>query len=283
MNGIGTAIRAELFVISRNWKLWLLIIAPAIAAILRLLLIRVNAASAQIQGALSGGINDSEADYAYGYFVDALSTGFIFTYLIFIALAAFSFAIDRDHGVIRHAVIRQSSRRAIVAAKILVLHAMALCACLLLFICALSMSSLLWDFGPVIEDGYELISRAEIHEEIRTGVILALLPLPACLCLGLLLSIVANSTLQAVSMSLGLTLLLDIFKGAFANGAQYLFINFQPSLLDNSYLKEVSRIARGFSDILIDERLMQLNYWIPIPQAAVLLIIALFWVRRKSL
>jgi ABC-type transport system involved in multi-copper enzyme maturation permease subunit len=285
MNGQGftIALRAECFVMLRNWKIWLLIVAPAIASVIHLLLIRVNTASANIQQSLSGGARQAEVDYAYGYFVDGLSTGLILVYLLFIAFAAFSFAIDRDHGVIRHLVIRQSSRRAILAAKALLLHVMAICACLLLLIFTWLLCSLLWDFGPVVEDGYELISIAEIHEEINTGLVLALLPIPACLSLGLLLSVLANSTLQAVSLGLGVSLLLDIFKTALGEGAYYLYISFHPSLLDNSYLKEVSRIVRGFSDILIDERFMQLNYWIPIPQALVFFVLAMFLVGRKSL
>lgn len=281
--GFGIALRAETYVALRNWKLWLLISTPAVASIIHLLLIRINAASASMQQSLTGGSPGLEANYAYGYFVDGLSTGLTFVYLLFIALAAFSFAIDRDHGVVRHLVIRQSSRHAVLAAKGLLLHLMALSACVLVFVLTLLVCSMLWDFGPVIEDGYELISAAEIHGEIRTGLALALLPIPACLSVGLLVSVAANSALQAVSISLGATLLLDIFKGALGNGAHYLYVNFHPSLIDNSYLKEVSRIARGFSDVLIDERLVQLNYWIPLPQALAFFVLAMLLVGRKNL
>ncbi len=280
--GILIALKAEWFVASRNWKLWSLVGLPSLASILHLLLIRLNNASANVRQSLGGGAIENN-DYAYGYFVDGLSTGFLLTYLLFVAMSAYTFAIDRDHGVIRHAVIRQSSRRAIVIAKIILLHGLAVLACIGVFTCSLLIVSGLWDFGPVVEDGYELISVAEIESEIRIGLILALLPLPACLCFGAMLSVFANSALQAVTIALGASLLLDIFKGALGHGAYYFYTSFQPSLLDNSYLKEVSRIVRGFSDILVDEQVMQLNYWIPIPQAFVFLMVALILVKRKSL
>ncbi len=283
MSGLATALRAELFVAVRNWKIGLLLLAPAAASLIRLLLIRINNASTSLKQSLSGGSTVPNIDYAYGYFVDALATGLVFIYLLFIALAAYSFAIDRDHGIVRHLVIRQSSRRAVISAKIITLHGMAILAFITVFIVSVGLCGLLWDFGPVVEDGYELISVAEIHTEIRTGIALALLPLPACLCLGLLLSVLANSALQAVTFALGLTLLLDIFKNAIGNSAHYLYIYFQPSLLDNSYLHEVARIVRGFSDILVDEHIMQLNYWLPIPQAILFLFVAMVLVRRKSL
>ena len=281
--GLAAALQSEVFVLVRSWKTWLLITLPTLVSACHLLLIKANAASAQLQQTISGRPSESGADYAYGYLVDAFSTSLILIYLVFLAYGAFAFASDRDSGAIRHSVIRRSSRAAVLSAKVIVLHGMTVASCLLAFISAWTVCALLWDFGPVIEDGYELISVAEIHQEIRTGLVLALLPLPACLCLGMLLSVIANSALQAVSLALGISLLLDIFKGALGNIAPYLYINFQPSLLDNSYLSEVARIARGFSDILIDEDMVQLNYWIPIPQAIFLLVIALLWVRRKSL
>ena len=283
MTGLGIALRAETYVSLRNWKLWGLLAAPALAAVIRLLLVQINAASENLRQSLGSDNTLATQEYAYGYFVDALNTGLIFIYLLFIALAALSFAVERDQGTVRHLVIRQSSRHAIITAKILWLHCLALLAFLLVFFCAWAICTLMWDFGPVVEDGYELISVAEIHTEIRQGLLLALIPLPACLGFGLMLSIIANSALQAVTLGLGLSLLLDIFKGALGNIAHFLYINYQPSLLDNSYLNEVARIARGFSDILIDEHLLQLNYWLPLPQAVLFFAIAWVLVGRKSL
>lgn len=283
LGGFGLALRAEYFVACRNWKLWCLLGLPAFASILHLILIRINSASVDARQSLSGSNPVESVDYAYGFFVDGLSTGFLLLYLLFISISAYAFAIDRDHGVARHMLIRQSSRQSIILAKLLLLILGATIACFGIFLSTLIVSASLWDFGPVVEDGYELISVAEIEMEIRKGLILALLPLPACLCLGLFLSVIANSALQAVSMALGISLVLDIFKGALGSSAYYFYTSFQPSLLDNSYLKEVSRIARGFSDILVDDKVLQLNYWLPLPQALLFLILTLVFIQRKNL
>ena len=42
--------------------------------------------------------------------------------------------------------------------------------------------------------------------------------------------------------------------------AYYLYASFQPALIDQSYLQDVSRLVRGYSDVLIDDRVNQLNY-----------------------
>ena len=84
-------------------------------------------------------------------------------------------------------------------------------------------AALLWDFGPVIEDGYELIGTADIHAELRLGLSLALIPLPAAIALGVLVSVLSNSTTQALSLALGLTLGLDLFKSVLGGAADYLY------------------------------------------------------------
>jgi hypothetical protein len=95
---------------------------------------------------------------------------------------------------------------------------------------------LLWDFGPVVEDGYELIGSDEIRSEVWLGLRLALIPLPTALAFGVLVSVLAQSATQAVTAALGVTLALDVFKGVLGDAAHYLYASFQPSLIDQSYL-----------------------------------------------
>ena len=137
-------------------------------------------------------------------------------------------------------------------------------------------SASLWAFEPVVEDGYQLIGESEIWSEIQLGVWLAVLPIPASICFGLLVGIVAQSPGQALAVSMGLTLTFDIFKTNMGAGADYVFAKFQPSLVDYSYISEVSRMVRGFSDVFIESETIALNTWIPIPSA--LLFTALIFV-----
>ena len=134
----------------------------------------------------------------------------------------------------------------------------------------------------MVEDGFELIGEAEIKSEIWLGIKLALLPIPAAIAFGLLISVVTQSTTQAVTTALGITLAVDIFKSTLGDYSHYVFASFQPSLIDQSYLQEVSRMVRGFSDVLIDERVLMLNTWVPLPQMLLLAIVALVLVQRKK-
>jgi hypothetical protein len=200
-----------------------------------------------------------------------------------VALAAYSFAYDRDTGAIRHVLIRRSSRLCVVLAKLCYLHLLAILSLLLVLVAAWTLSGLLWEFGAVVEDGFELIGVEEIQTEIILGLQLALLPIPAAIAFGLLVSVLAQNAVQAVSTAMGITLALDIFKTLLGNISHYIYVSYQPSLIDQSYLKEVSRLVRGYSDVLIDERVLNLNLWVPIPEMLVLVGLALFFVRRRNI
>jgi hypothetical protein len=76
---------------------------------------------------------------------------------------------------------------------------------------------------------------------------------------------------------------LDVLKSLLGNSANFLYASFQPSLLDQSYLGEVSRIVRGYSDVLLDERTLQLNYWVPIPEMLLFAGIAVLVARRRKI
>jgi len=285
MKGFFTALRSEIFVGFRTMGSRLVICLPALFILAQALLSKARDAGAAARDNLTGSANfDAEvANNAYGHFVDGLDTGITLLGLLLVAQAAYSFSSERDSGAIRHLVIRSSSRAAIGMAKLAQLHLLALAALALLFITSLLVSNMLWEFGPVVEDGFELIGEGEIREEIALGLRLALLPVPAAIALGLTISVITNTSTQAVAAALGLSLLLDLFKSALGDGALFLYANYQPSLLDQSYLQDVSRLVRGYSDVLIDERFLQLNHWVPIPSFIVLAVIMLIVLQRRSL
>lgn len=293
MQGLLTAIRAEIFVFVHSRSIQLLCVIPALVAALQLLLVRSLAASNEARAALmgtqtsddfgGGGFGNVEGADAWGALVDALGTGLTLISLILIAYAAWSFASDRDQGVLRHLLIRRVSRPALVLSKLIQAHLLALVSIMLMLLVTFGSAALLWDFGPVIEDGYELIGTADIHAELRLGISLALIPLPAAIALGVLVSVMCNSTTQALSVALGLTLGLDLFKSVLGSAADYLYASYLVSLLDESYLGDVARLVRGYSDVMIDPAVLQLNQWVPWPQMVLFVALALLWVRRKKL
>jgi len=281
VNRLAAAIKAELFIARYSLGARLVVIAPLILACIQLIIAALGDASAATQQALLGA--EAVPSNGYGNWVDSLVTGFIAQSLLITGVSAHSFAADRDLGALRHPLIRLSSRTQLVLVKFVLLHLFALSSVLLLVLGSWLLSSALWELGPVIEDGYELISEGEILDEIHLGLRLALLPLPAAIAFGALLSVVAQSAVQSLSLALGITLAFDVFKTSLGDIAGYVYARFQPSLIDASYLGDVARLARGYSDVLIDERLLTLNTWVPLPAFVLFLALSLFAVRTKAL
>ena len=284
-NGLETAIKAEFFVSLRTFGSKLIILAPALVVVMQYLIIKLQETSAQAWDSLLGenSFDDAVAENAYGYFVDGLSTGLTMLGLLLVAQAAYSFSYERDVGAVRHLLIRRISRPSLIIAKLFHIHVLALLSLLLLMAVSYICSGWLWEFGPIVEDGFELISEAEIREEIVLGLQLAIVPIPPAIAFGLLISVSAHSTTQAITTALGITLAIDIFKSNLGDFSHYLYATFQPSLLDQSYLQDVSRIVRGFSDVLVDERMLQLNRWVPWPALVIFLCLTLVIVQRRKI
>ena len=283
MSSLLASLRAELYLARYALSARLIVLAPLALACLQLLIAALGESGAQTQQALLGASAAEPANEGYGHWVDALVTGFTTLGLLSVALAAHSFAAERDLGTLRHSLIRRTSRSSLVLTKLIALHLLVCSAVLLLVFGSWGLSSLLWDLGPVVEDGYELISEAEILREIHLGLQLALLPLPAALAFGLLVSVAAQSGTQALTLALGATLGFDVFKTSLGDSAAFIYARFQPSLIDASYLGDVARLARGYSDVLVDERLLVLNTWAPLLAFIAFLALSLLIVQRKTL
>jgi ABC-type transport system involved in multi-copper enzyme maturation permease subunit len=286
MHGFVSAFRAELFVALRTMPARLIVILPALIVAIRLLVVKVTQSGTDARQALLGqsSFGDSNvASNAYGYLVDGIATGLTLLSLTLVAYAAWSFATDRDTGALRHVLIRRASRQALLLAKLAVAHLAALLSLILMLLTVYLTAGMLWEFGPVVEDGYELIGSEEIRREILLGLRLAILPLPAAIAFGLLISVLTNSATQAVTAALGATLALDIFKGLLGNFSQYLYVTYQPSLIDQSYLSDVGRLVRGYSDVMVNEQLLTLNQWVPLPQMLLFVVLALVIVPWRKL
>jgi len=285
LSSLMQALRSEFFVARYALGARLLIFIPSAAAAVQSTASKIADTGTAARDSLMNSVSfdDLTASNAWGHFVDGLDTGITLLFLLLVAQAAYSFSAEVESGTLRHQLIRCSSRRLIVISKLLQLHALALMGVGVLIVSSYLLSGLLWEFGPVVEDGFELISEAEIRSEIALGLRLALTPLPAAIALGLLLSILANTATQAVVSALGITLAMDIFKGMLGDYAYYLYASFQPALIDQSYLQDVGRLVRGYSDVLVDDRVIQFNYWVPIPTLLVLVTASLIVVQTRKL
>ena len=285
MNGFAIALKSELFIARHTFSSKLIVLAPAVLAVLQTLLEWITEAGAATRNNLLSNptFDDIVNLNAYGHFVDGMKTGLTVLGLILVAQAAYSFSYDRDTGMIRHILIRRASKPALLFAKLLQINLIGLISILLLIITTYVTSSLLWEFGAIVEDGFELISEEEILAEISTGLRLAIIPLPAAIAFGLLVSVIAQSATQAITTALGITLAIDIFKSMLGDYADYVYARFQPSLIDASYLQDVSRIVRGYSDVMINESVLQLNLWMPIPTLIIFVGLTMIFIHKKSI
>ena len=285
MNGFAIALKSELFIARHTFSSKLIVLAPAVLAVLQTLLEWITEAGAATRNNLLSNptFDDIVNLNAYGHFVDGMKTGLTVLGLILVAQAAYSFSYDRDTGMIRHILIRRASKPALIFAKLIQINLIGFISILLLIITTYVTSSLLWEFGAIVEDGFELISEEEILAEISTGLRLAIIPLPAAIAFGLLVSVIAQSATQAITTALGITLAIDIFKSMLGDYADYVYARFQPSLIDASYLQDVSRIVRGYSDVMINESVLQLNLWMPIPTLIIFVGLTMIFIHKKSI
>lgn len=285
MSNLLAALRLELFLSRYSLAAKIVLLAPALVCLARFLLVWLNQAGQQARAGLIGADSFAlaQARNAYGHFVDGMNTGLTILALLLVGLAAYDFSSERDIGSIRHVLIRRAGRSSIVLAKLLRLQILGVLSLALLGLAAWSGSAAFWDFGPVVEDGFELIGEDEILHEIRLGLLMAVIPLPAVIAFGLLVSVAAQSATQAVTLALGATLAMDIFKALLGERAWYLYATFHPSLLDQSYLREVSRLVRGFSDVLVEDSFFVFNEWIPAVSVLVFTLAALLVAQRRSL
>ena len=285
MNGFVTALKSELFIARNTFSSKFILFAPAAFAILQSLLTWLTEIGTSTRNNLMSNSNfdDIVNLNAYGHFVDGMSTGLTILGLLVVAQAAYSFSYDRDTGIVRHILIRRASRPALILAKLFQINLLAIISIAILMIASYLMSGFLWEFGAIIEDGFELISEEEILAEISMGLKLAIVPLPAAIAFGLFVSTIAQSATQAITTALGITLAIDIFKSMLGSYADYLYARFQPSLIDASYLQDVSRIVRGYSDVLVNVDVLQLNLWAPLPAFVIIVGLTIFSIKRKNI
>jgi|TARA_B100001939_G_scaffold124119_1_gene107651 ABC-type transport system involved in multi-copper enzyme maturation permease subunit len=285
MNGFMTALRSEIFVAKHTFVSKLALIFPALIVVTQNFFSWVaDTGNSARNNLISGGSFDEViASNAYGYFVDSINTGITMLALLMVCIAAHSFSYDRDSGFVRHILIRKVGRTTLILAKFVYLHLLAVTSLTVLLITAYFNTGFFWEYGPVVEDGFELISEEEIVAEILLGLRLAVIPLPAAIGFGLMTSSIAQTATQALMTALGVTLAVDIFKPSLGAYADYLYARFLPSIVDTSYLSEVSRLVRGYSDVLVDDRILQMNLLIPIPTAIIFICINLLIIKQKKL
>ena len=286
LRGTWIALVAETYRLTRSRSTWWSAVFLAVVAAARVLAARaadaVQRAEAIAQGRTVTSSSGLEEGIGWAPFVDGWRTGLTAATLLFLLHAARSVAADRESGVLRATITRSSSRTAAVLARALVALPAILGAFAITGAAAFASSAALFDFGPLVEDGYELLGADEVRAELVTAALATLPALVATYAFGLLVSAALRSASAAVAIALSLFLAFDLFKDALGEAHYWVFAAFAPSFVDGSALSEMSGVARGYSDAGFSQELVRMGLLLPWPQAALLVGLACWAVSRRA-
>ena len=283
--GFLVCLKSELWIAFRNFSTYLAVLLPSCITALFLAMSRIAELTSEARERFTNIEVPFGGDYATGYgnLVDGMLVSLSCIVLVVTTYAAWSFANDCRTGTVRLFVTRVASRHALILAKISAVHILAILSLVFAFATAYFLAGSLWTYESVVEDGYELISEMEIQSEILLGAGLALITIPASISFGMLVSVSANSPVQSTVITLAILVTYGFFQPYFGSLAEYCFLTFTPLLFDASYLREVSDIVRGFSDVYISDSTIRLNSWIPIVQAIGFCVLIYFITDRRRL
>ncbi len=272
MFGALRVFRAECQRLLHSWS------AAFVALVLMLIpALRVFGARVAMAG------ESGEAGNAYAPLVDGWSSGLVLGALLILAYAARSLAADRAQGLLRLATTRSVSRPALVWGRALLGVPFCLAVLLLTGLGAGLAAALLFELGPLVEQGYELMSHEELQAELWKAVAASVPPLLALWAFGLAVSSASRSGSSALFVALASFMGFDLFKEVLGDAADFCFARFCPSLVDDSCMAEMSGVARGLSDAGFSQELYRMNLLLPIPQAVLLCGLAAWILSRRSL
>ncbi len=277
MSGTLRVFHAEFVRMLRSRSAWAALLVLAGLSALRVL--------AAVSSAVTGqdGHSPVSSGAAWGPFVDGWRTGLTLGCLGLLVLAARSIAGDLEQGVLRVAVTRSVTRPALILGRLLLAPAQVLLVIVGTGLASWLVASIYGDFGPFVEDGYEMSSAAELRSELGRAVLAAVPPMIATYAFGLLVSSLARSATEAVVGSLGVFLAFDMFKEALGGAQYWVFASYAPTLADGSALSEMSGVARGYSDAGFSAAFLRMNHIIPWPEAFLLTLAACLVLSRRSL
>jgi len=261
----------------------------AVVAALRVVASRMADASvytAQVQRALSNGRDVPPVPppgNAWAPLTDGWLTGLTVGTLLLLIASTRAIAGDRESGILRVGSTRSASRAGLVLGRAMLGVVLTLGALLVTGLGAWVASALLYDFGPLIEDNYELVSSEELRSGLRLALLATVPPLLTTWFFGLFVSTVTRIGTGAVAVGIATYLGFDLFKEVLGDAQYYVFAAFNPSFVDNSCLNEFADVARGFSDAGYSELRFIQNLWMPWPQALALLLAACVITRRRPL
>ncbi len=220
---------------------------------------------------------------AYGPWLDGWAAGAPVATLLLLVLAARSLAGDVESGLARQALVRGASRAHQVLGRALLGLGLVPAFVVLTGLGSFVGAAVFFAFGDLRIDGALVLTEAEMRGDLPLAVLSLLPPLFAAWCFGLFVSSIARTGVTALVATLLPFLAFDLFKEALGEFRTYVFASFTPSLIDKSNLRETAGVVRGFFDKGYGEDLLRANFVVPLPQALLLIALALVLHARRPL
>ncbi len=281
--GFGNAFRAEWIRAFGTPGGRLALALPPLAAALRVFLGRAFEGAAQARAFVETGEAPAAASTnAFPPFVRGLSVGLGAAAFLLLAYGALAIAGERDAGTMRAALVRPVSRGAWVLGKVCVGLCLVLAAMPAIVLASGLAAALLYDFGPVVEQGYEIATSDAVRREVSRGLSAGTLAVIAVFAFGVLVSSLARSPGPAVAAAMLGYLVFDAMKGLLGDASEYVFATFVPSLVDHSYLGEVAKFAEGYSDAGFTDAGWVRNLVVPPVEGTLFVALAVLVARRRD-
>lgn len=286
MIGTGRAFRAEGYRLARSRVAWAALLAVGLLSALRVVAAyagRTAEHATRVRAALVEGRDAPppfDAGNAFAPFVDGWIVGLTLGTLVLLIHFARTLAGDREAGVLRLASTRSVSRSGLVLGRALLAPVGVLLVVAASGFGAWAAAEWLFEFGPLVEDGFQVYESGEVVAELRTGVLAAASAMVATSAFGLFVSVCGRGATGAVGLALLAFLGFDLFKETLGDDASFVFASHAPTVFDSSYLKEVSVFAKGYNDWDYPD---PLGHWVPWGEAVLLVGLTCWIQRRRSL
>ncbi len=283
MSGLLRSLRAESYRLLRTRSVWGCALFLAAVSVLRVLLGSATRNLERAEAVARGATVDEASGAGWALLVDGWRSGLAAGGLLLLLQAARTLAADRESGVLCLSITRASSRGAVVLARALLGVPLVLGVFCVTGLAAWLAASASFDFGPLVENDYEIFSAEELADELALASLASLPALLTTWTFGLFLSAALRSGTGAMTVAVSVFLSFDLFKEALGEAQYLVFAAFAPSFVDGSWMSEMSGVARGYSDAGYAAAIASQNWVVPWPQAALFLALAIvFAVRRPA-
>ncbi|MFH0945403.1 MAG: ABC transporter permease subunit [Planctomycetota bacterium] len=277
-------LRAEMYRFRKTRATWVLLVLPALFGAARILgahaADRLKRAQEIAAGLDSPASLESIAESGFGPLADGLRTGGAVLTLLLLILGAMQLVRERETGALGLAFLARS-RGAVVVGKAFSLLLFTLCAFLLLFLVSAGIAAGLNGLGPVVDEGFEMASAAELWADTARGSLSCLPALFAAGLFGLFISALASTPATAVAGTLVPFLAFDVLGGLFEEFSRRVFVTYTPFLGGGSPLVRLTEIARAFSDAGWAEGELSRAVWVPGLEGLLLLLLAVLVTRLR--